>query len=108
MPTQQQVWALGNCRVSSYTQGDSDSLPTQKANIEKKALELGAHIPTEAEIGRKDGGWWIGVHSSKKGKNVDRVDLQEMLEVCKKYKGKIRYVILNEPDRFMRSMNEAG
>ena len=102
------IWALGNCRVSSYTQGDSDSLPTQKANIEKKALELGVHIPTAAEIGRKDGGWWIGVHSSKKGKNVDRADLLEMVEVCKKYKGKIRYIILNEADRFMRSMNEAG
>ena len=108
MPTKQQVWALGNCRVSSYTQGDSDSLPTQKANIEKKALELGAHIPTEAEIGRKGGGWWIGVQSSKKGKNVNRVDLREMVEVCKKYKGKIHYIILNEPDRFMRSMYEAG
>ena len=108
MSAQNKVWALGNCRVSSYTQEDSDSLPTQKANIEKKAMELGAHIPTAAELHRKDGGWWIGIHSSKKGKNVDRSDLLEMVEICKKFKGKIRYIILNEPDRFMRSMNEAG
>lgn len=107
MTAKNEVWALANCRVSSWAQEDSDSLEHQQASIKEAAIKIGAHIPTEAEIGRKGGGWWIGVQSSRSGKNLSRKDLREMIEICKKYR-KIRYIIINEPDRFMRSMKEAN
>ncbi|MBQ6570853.1 recombinase family protein, partial [Candidatus Saccharibacteria bacterium] len=107
MSTRSDVWALANCRVSSWAQEDSDSLEHQRQNIEKIAEQYNAHIPNELEVGRKGGGWWIGVQSSRQGKNVSRKDLREMLDVCKKYR-RIRYIFINEPDRFMRSMKEAN
>ncbi len=107
MPVKQQIWALANCRVSSWAQEDSDSLKHQQENIKKLASKMNAHIPTETEVGRKGGGWWIGVQSSRSGKNISRKDLREMIEICKKYK-KIKYIFLNEPDRFMRSVKEAS
>ena len=78
----------------------------QQESILKVIDEYDAHIPTEQEVGRKNGGWWIGVHSSKKGKNIYRKDLLEMVEMCKKYK-RIRYIFVSVPDRFMRSLPEA-
>ncbi len=107
MPVQQQAWALATCRVSSYAQEDSDSLSHQQKSIIKFAKTYNAHIPTEEEVGRKGGGWWVGVHSSKKGKNIYRKDLLEMKEMCKKYK-RIRYIFVSVPDRLMRSLAEAN
>ncbi|MBQ3353140.1 recombinase family protein [Candidatus Saccharibacteria bacterium] len=50
---------------------------------------------------------WSGQASSKKGNNIKRKDLQEMLEYCKIHKD-VKYLIVDEPDRFMRSFEEAG
>jgi DNA invertase Pin-like site-specific DNA recombinase len=49
---------------------------------------------------------WSGDVSSKAGKNVKRKDLTEMLAECRKHKS-IKYLIVDEPDRFMRSIDEA-
>jgi DNA invertase Pin-like site-specific DNA recombinase len=52
-------------------------------------------------------GWWSGSVSSKRGTNVNRKDLQEMIDRCKKDR-RIKYAIVDEPDRFMRSIDEAA
>jgi DNA invertase Pin-like site-specific DNA recombinase len=65
----------------------------------KAAQELDASIP--------DDYWWSGSVSSKRGTNLNREDLLWALELCKKDKS-IKFVIVDEPDRFMRSINEAA
>lgn len=91
------VYAIANCRVSSDEQKLSGSLDRQGKSIELAAKEL------DVEILRT----WSGSVSSKKGANVNRKDLEEMLELCKRDK-RIKYVIIDELDRFMRSMLEIG
>lgn len=91
------IFAIANCRVSSDEQVSNGSLTRQKSSVEKAANELQAEI---LKI-------WSGSQSSKKGVNVDRGDLDEMLALCKKEK-RIKYVIIDELDRFMRSMLEIG
>lgn len=91
--------AIALCRVSSLEQLDNNSLNRQRESVMRAADELGLTIPED--------GWWSGSVSSKKGTNVTRKDLQEMLERCKKNKN-IKYVIVDEVDRFMRSMLEIG
>ncbi len=51
-------------------------------------------------------GWWSGNVSSKAGTNIHRKDLQDMIAYCKKNK-RVKYLIVDEPDRFMRSIDEA-
>jgi hypothetical protein len=58
---------------------------------------LGAIIPED--------GQWSGSVSSKAGTNTSRNDLKEMLEYCKKHPG-VKYLIVHEVDRFMRSVDE--
>ena len=94
-----QILALASCRVSSLEQLDSNSLNRQRSSVEKAAADHDAIIPVD--------GWWSGSVSSKRGTNVDRKDLTEMLERCKKDK-RIKYIIVDEVDRFMRSMLEIG
>ncbi|HVI69261.1 MAG TPA: recombinase family protein [Magnetospirillaceae bacterium] len=94
-----QPLAIATCRVSSVEQLENNSLNRQRAAVLKAAEDLGVKIP--------DDGWWVGSVSSKRGTNVDRKDLKEMLDRCKKDKG-IKYLIVDEPDRFMRSINEAA
>lgn len=94
-----QVFALALCRVSSLEQLENNSLNRQRDAVLKAANELNATIP--------DNGWWSGSVSSKRGTNVRRKDLQEMVERCKKEK-RIKYVIVDEPDRFMRSIKESS
>lgn len=65
----------------------------------RAANELEVEIPKD--------GWWSGSVSSKRGTNVNRKDLLEMIDYCKKNK-QIKYLIVDEPDRFMRSINEAA
>ncbi|HSW37473.1 MAG TPA: recombinase family protein [Candidatus Saccharimonadales bacterium] len=89
--------AIANCRVSSFEQLQNNSLSRQKTSVEAFADELGAEIIRT----------WSGNVSSKKGVNVDRKDLEEMLDLCKKDK-RIKYVIIDELDRFMRSILEIG
>ena len=91
------IEAIGNCRVSSDEQLKSNSLPRQKQAIEEMANKLGAKLVY----------LWSGSVSSKKGKNIDRSDLLEMLDYCKKHRS-VKYAIFDEPDRFVRSMFEMG
>lgn len=87
--------AIANCRVSSKEQLLSNSLNRQQLSVEGAAKRLGVEIVKT----------WSGNVSSKAGTNVKRKDLNEMLEFCKKHKN-VKYVIFDEYDRFMRSVNE--
>ncbi len=87
--------ALG--RVSTPEQLESHSLERQADNIGKAADELGVPIIKG----------WSGSRSSKAGNNVNRPDLLEMLEFCKRNK-RVKYLIVDEIDRFMRSIDEAN
>lgn len=91
------IFAIANCRVSSDEQLQNGSLGRQRLSVERAAIEL------QAELIKV----WSGSESSKKGVNVNRTDLDEMLEMCKKEK-RIKFVIIDELDRFMRSMLEIG
>ncbi len=92
-----QILAVALCRVSSIEQLESGSLGHQKGNVLKAAEELGAIIPDDAV--------WEGAVSSKKGVNFNRKDLKQIYEYCKKNTA-VRYVIVQEVDRFMRSPDE--
>lgn len=91
--------ALALCRVSSTEQLESNSLNRQRDAVLKASKELNVTIPED--------GWWSGSVSSKRGTNVNRKDLNEMLKRCKNDK-RIKYIIVDEPDRFMRSIDEAA
>lgn len=91
--------AIVSCRVSSIEQLDNNSLARQRDSVIRAAQELGVDIP--------DDGWWSGSVSSKRGTNVDRKDLQQMIEYCRKNKN-VRFLIVDEPDRFMRSIDESA
>lgn len=89
------ILAIANCRVSSDEQLLNNSLARQEKSVYGAAKRLGAEIIKV----------WSGSVSSKAGTNVNRKDLREMLEICKKNKS-IKYAIFDEYDRFMRSVNE--
>lgn len=93
----QELLAVALCRVSSIEQLENNSLGNQKSNVLKEAQRLGVRIPDDAV--------WEGAVSSKKGVNYNRKDLKEIEEYCKKNKG-VRYLIVQEVDRFMRSPEE--
>lgn len=93
-----QILAIASCRVSSDEQLQNNSLNRQKQSVISAAERLGVVI-------RKDGWWSLSV-SSKKGKNLERKDIKQMLEYCQSNK-KVKYLIVDEPDRFMRSIEEA-
>lgn len=92
-----QTLAIALCRVSSLEQLESQSLNHQRDNVLRAADELGVTIPPD--------GIWSGHVSSKKGVNYGRKDLAEMLEYCKKNK-QVKYLLVQEVDRFMRSPDE--
>jgi len=94
-----QTLALALCRVSSVEQLENNSLNRQRDAVFRAAQELNVVIPNN--------GWWSGSVSSKRGTNVNRKDLNEMIVRCKNDK-RIRFVIVDEPDRFMRSIDEAA
>ncbi len=91
------IFAIANCRVSSDEQMLNGSLNRQEKSVERAAKELGVEIIRT----------WSGSVSSKKGSNVNRKDLAEMIDLCKKDK-RIKYLIIDELDRFMRSILELG
>ena len=93
------ILAIANCRVSSVEQLENNSLNRQHEAVLGAAKDLGVIIPND--------GWWSGSVSSKRDTNVTRKDLQEMIARCKKDK-RIKYLIVDEPDRFMRSIDEAA
>ena len=93
----QEILAITTCRVSSVKQLYSGSLGRQDDAVLGAAKMLGARIPED--------GQWSGSVSSKAGSNVGRKDLKEMLEYCHKHKN-VKYLIVHEVDRFMRSVDE--
>jgi DNA invertase Pin-like site-specific DNA recombinase len=92
------IRAIALCRVSSTEQLKNNSLKRQKDAITKAAKELNVVIPKEY--------WWSGSVSSLKGKNLTRKDISEIQAQCKKDKS-VKYILVDEPDRFMRSVDEA-
>ena len=95
MPKQSLAIAL--CRVSSLEQLKNGSLGTQKGNVLRTAEELEVTIPSD--------GLWEGQVSSKKGVNYNRKDLVQMYDYCKK-RPNVKFLIVQEVDRFMRSPDE--
>lgn len=92
-----EVLAVALCRVSSIEQLLNNSLSHQKGNVLKEADRLGARIPDDAV--------WEGAVSSKKGVNYNRKDLLQIYDYCKKHRN-VKYLIVQEVDRFMRSPDE--
>ncbi len=87
--------AIALCRVSTKSQMDDGNLDPQIERVNKTAEYL------ETEIVRR---WELAV-SSRKGKNVKRKDLLEMRDFCR-HNRRVKYLIVDEVDRFMRSINE--
>lgn len=92
-----QILAITTCRVSTPEQVENNSLGRQAEHMVRAANDLGAVIPKD--------GQWSGSISSKAGKNFNRKDLKEMLDYCKKHPA-VKYLIVHEVDRFMRSVDE--
>lgn len=90
-----QIQAITNCRVSSSEQELNGSLKRQSEAVDEAANKLGATIVER----------WSGSVSSKRGTNIDRPDIKEMIAYCKQNK-QVKYLIVDEPDRFMRSVDE--
>lgn len=89
--------AITTCRVSTPEQEENNSLDRQRDAVIQAAKDLGADIPED--------GQWSGSVSSKAGTNTKRKDLKEMLEYCKRHPH-VRFLIVHEVDRFMRSVDE--
>lgn len=89
--------AIATCRVSSIEQLDSNSLNRQAESVAQAAKYLNVTIPPD--------GIWSGSVSSKEGRNYSRKDLRAMLDYCKKHPN-VKYLIVDEIDRFMRSIDE--
>jgi DNA invertase Pin-like site-specific DNA recombinase len=93
MTTKEKAIAL--CRVSTQGQANDGNLVPQQQNVQRAADILGVDLVKV---------WALAV-SSRKGKNLKRKDLIEMLEYCKRFKS-VKYLIVDEVDRFMRSIEE--
>jgi len=91
-----QIFAIASCRVSSPEQRENGSLARQERSVLREAEKLNVQIIRT----------WSKDASSKTGKNLKRKDIQEMLEECKRNRN-IKYLLVDEPDRFMRSIDEA-
>jgi DNA invertase Pin-like site-specific DNA recombinase len=87
--------AIALCRVSTKKQLDDGNLAPQILRINKAAELLGVSIVKSWELAA----------SSRKGKNVKRKDIVEMYSFCRKNK-RVKYLIVDEVDRFMRSIKE--
>lgn len=89
--------AIALCRVSSDEQLKNNSLNRQNEAVRRTAERHNLEIVKT----------WSGSVSSKSGKNLSRKDLNEMMDYCKHNK-QVKYIIVDEPDRFMRSMDEGA
>ncbi len=89
------VKAIALCRVSTKKQLLDGNLEPQEERIKKAAAFLDAEILQ----------WWRVAISSRKGKNVERKDIVEMYRFCKAHKS-VSMLIIDEVDRFMRSIDE--
>ncbi len=92
-----QILAIATCRVSSIEQMESNSLNRQAKSVHEAAKYLSVLIPSD--------GVWSGSVSSKSGRNYKRKDLDEMIQYCKKHPS-VKFLIVDEIDRFMRSIDE--
>lgn len=92
------TWAITTCRVSTPEQKENHSLDNQAKSVLAAAEKLEVYIPPD--------GQWSGDASSKCGKNVNRKDIKEMFDYCKRHK-RVKYLLVSSPDRFMRSIDEA-
>jgi len=94
MNKNENVKAIALCRVSTVKQGiEGSSLEAQETRVYDAAAYF------EAEIVKL----WSIRQSSRKGKNYQRKDLLEMLAFARADK-QIKYIIVDEPDRFMRDL----
>ena len=89
--------AIASCRVSTPEQLSNNSLTRQHASVLKAAEDLDVPIVR----------YWSGNVSSKHGTNLKRPDILEMVEFCKHNK-QVKFLIVDEPDRFMRSIEEGN
>ena len=88
------VKSIALCRVSTVKQSEEgSSLEAQEQRVYDAALHFNAPIVK----------FWSLARSSRKGKNYQRKDLVEMLAFAKADKA-VKYVIVDEPDRFMRDL----
>jgi DNA invertase Pin-like site-specific DNA recombinase len=87
--------SIALCRVSTVKQLEGNSLEAQEVRVYDAAAYLDAQI---IKI------WSLNI-SSKKGVNRKRKDLLEMLAFCRQNKS-VKYLIVDEVDRFMRSIGE--
>jgi DNA invertase Pin-like site-specific DNA recombinase len=88
------IKAIALCRVFTVKQGiEGSSLEAQEQRVYDAAFLFNAEIVR----------FWSITQSSRKGKNYQRKDLMEMLAFAKADK-KVRYIIVDEPDRFMRDL----
>lgn len=88
--------SIALCRVSTAKQRlEGNSLEAQEKRVYDAAEFIGAPIEK----------FWSLNISSRKGKNYNRPDLKEMLAYAKSHK-QVKYVIVDEVDRFMRSIKE--
>lgn len=87
--------AIALCRVSTVRQRlEGSSLEAQEQRIYEAAAQIDAEIVK----------LWSHDISSRKGKNYKRKDLEEMLAYAKTHK-RVKYFIVDEPDRFMRDFD---
>jgi DNA invertase Pin-like site-specific DNA recombinase len=90
-------YGIALCRVSTSKQRlEGSSLSAQEVRINQVAREL-----FNCELIRI---WSLDI-SSRKGKNFKRKDLEEMLVYCKKNQ-RIKFLFVDEHDRYMRSVDE--
>lgn len=88
------VKAVALCRVSTVKQSvECSSLEAQETRVYDAASLFNAEIVK----------FWSITQSSRKGKNYQRKDLMEMLDFAKADK-KVKYIIIDEPDCFMRGL----
>lgn len=93
MSTVTQKTALAYLRISDKKQIDGESENNQRKVIKAYAEANGIKIIE----------WFYD--EAKSGKNTDRAELQNMLKVATKYKGKIDYVIVYKMNRASRDLN---
>ncbi len=95
--SQNKVLAIALCRVSTKRQLLDGNLEPQEIRVIEAAKFREVTIPDDA--------WWRKAISGKRGNNVNRKDLNEMEAYCRRHKA-VKYLIIDEPDRFMRSLPE--
>src|SRR5260370_18298971 len=88
--------AIAVCRVSTAKQRlEGNSLEGKEQRVYDAAVYVGADIEK----------FWSLNITSRKGKNFKSRDLHEMLAYAKQYK-RVQYIIVDEVDGFMRSVDE--